>query len=164
MKHLYIKQKVFSLNEKFTVKDQNGNDVYYVSGSLFKIPKSFTIMNSNKEEVATITKKFFSLLPTFYVDVRNHEVVTIKKDFTFFKARYTVDAKGIEVYGNLLDMNFQVLQNGIVVGKVSKDWFSWGDSYKIEIQKEELETIIVALVIAIDFVKARKEAAVASSP
>lgn len=84
MKQLYIKQKVFSLNEKFTVKDQDGNDVYFVSGSLFKIPKTFTIFNSRNEEVATITKKVFGLLPTFYVDVYGHEIITIKKRVFLF--------------------------------------------------------------------------------
>lgn len=164
MRQLFIKQKLFSLKDKFTVKDQNGNDAYYVEGSLLKIPKTFTIMNTNHEEVATITKKVFSLLPTFYVDVPSQEIVTIRKDFTLFKPRYTIEAKNIEVQGNILDMNFEVYENRTLVGAVSKDWFTWGDSYKIQIMKEELETIIIALVVAIDFVKARREAAAASTP
>ena len=35
MKQLYIKQKVFSLSEKFIVKDQQENDVYYVEGKFY---------------------------------------------------------------------------------------------------------------------------------
>lgn len=163
MRQLFIKQKLFSLKDKFTVKDRNGNDAYYVEGSLLKIPKTFTIMNTSNEEVATITKKTISLLPTFYVDVPGHDVVTIKKDFTLLKPRYTIEAKNIEVQGNILDMNFEIYQNRTLVGAVSKDWFTWGDSYKVQIVDEELETIIIALVIAIDFVKARREAAASAS-
>ena len=33
MRQLYIKQKVFSLSEKFIVKDQEEKDAYYVEGS-----------------------------------------------------------------------------------------------------------------------------------
>jgi uncharacterized protein YxjI len=63
------------------------------------------------------------------------------------------------VQGNWWDMDFQVLRHGDVVGKVCKEWFTWGDSYKVQILNEELETIIIALVVAIDCVKADQAAA-----
>jgi uncharacterized protein YxjI len=159
MKHLYIKQKVFSLSGKFTVKNQQEEDVYYVEGSFMQIPKTFSIMNVTRDEVALITKKAFSFLPKFFVEVNGQEVLTIKKEFSFLKARYTIDAAGIEVHGNWLDMDFQVSQHGEVVGTVSKEWFTWGDSYKVQILNEEMETIIIALVVAIDCVKADQSAA-----
>jgi uncharacterized protein YxjI len=159
MKHLYIKQKVFSLSGKFTVKNQQEEDVYYVEGSFMQIPKTFSIMNVTRDEVALITKKAFSFLPKFFVEVNGQEVLTIKKEFSFLKARYTIDAAGIEVHGNWLDMDFQVSQHGDVVGTVSKEWFTWGDSYKVQILNEEMETIIIALVVAIDCVKADQSAA-----
>lgn len=163
MKQLYIKQKVFSLSGKFTVKDQQEKDVYYVEGSFMKIPKTFSIRDENKNEIALITKKVLSFLPKFFVEINGQEVLTIKKEFSFFKARYNIEAAGMEVLGNWWDMDFQVLQNGKVIGKVNKEWFTWGDSYKVQILNEELETIVIALVIAIDCVKADEAAAVSSS-
>ena len=88
MKNLYIKQKVMSIRGRFTVTDDVQNDVYYVEGSFMKIPKTFSMFNTNRDEVATITKKVFSWLPKFFVEVDGREVLTIKKDFTFFKASY----------------------------------------------------------------------------
>ena len=163
MKQLYIKQKVFSLSGKFTVKDQQENDVYYVEGSFMQIPKTFSILNTVRDEIALITKKMFSFLPTFFVEVNGREVLTIKKEFSFFKARYTIDAAGIEVKGNWWDMNFEVLQNGEVVGKVCKEWFTWGDSYKVQIMDEKMEAIMIALVVAIDCVKADQAAAASAA-
>jgi uncharacterized protein YxjI len=58
------------------------------------------------------------------------------------------------VEGNWMDMNFQVLHQERVVGEVGKKWFSWGDSYRVQILEEEMETMILAVVIAIDCVKA----------
>jgi uncharacterized protein YxjI len=46
-----------------------------------------------------------------------------------------------------------------VVGEVDKKWFSWGDSYRVQVLDEEMETIVIALVIAIDCVKADESAA-----
>lgn len=56
-------------------------------------------------------------------------------------------------------MNFQVLQHGVVIGEVSKEWFTWGDSYKVQILNEEIEAIMIAIVVAIDCVKADQAAA-----
>ena len=159
VRQLYIKQKVFSLSGKFTVRDQQENDVYYVEGSFMQIPKTFSIMNTAREDIALITKKVFSFLPKFFVEVNGREVLTIKKELSFFKARYTIDGAGIEVLGNWWDMDFQVLQHGEVVGKVNKEWFTWGDSYKIQIIDEAMEAIMIALVVAIDCVKADQAAA-----
>jgi uncharacterized protein YxjI len=69
------------------------------------------------------------------------------------KARYTIDAAGIEVQGNWWDMDFEVYQNGNVIGSVSKKWFTWGDSYELQIMNDEMEPLLVALVVAIDCAK-----------
>ncbi|MEK3672319.1 LURP-one-related/scramblase family protein [Paenibacillus sp. FSL R10-2771] len=159
MTELFIKQKVFSLREKFTVKNQQEQDVYYVEGSFMRIPKTFSIMNTANEEVALITKKVFSFLPKFFVEVDGREVLTIKKEFSFLKARYTIDSADIEVHGNWWDMDFQVIQRGAVIGEVNKKWFTWGDSYSVQVFKEEMEAVIIAIVVAIDCVKADDAAA-----
>jgi uncharacterized protein YxjI len=124
-----------------------------------QIPKTFSIMNTSRDEVALVTKKAFSFLPKFFVEVDGQEVLMIKKEFSFLKAHYTIDAAGIEVLGNWWDMDFEVLRHGDIVGKVSKEWFTWGDSYKVQILDDEMETIIIALVVAIDCVKADQAAA-----
>ncbi|TAA72429.1 LURP-one-related/scramblase family protein [Planococcus salinarum] len=162
MKKLYMKQKVFSLSGKFTVMDEEQTDAYYIEGSFLQIPKTFTIMDPARREIALITKKTFSFLPKFFVEVDGREELTIKKKFSFFKARYTIDSAGVEVRGNWWDMNFEVLQHGNVVGSVSKQWFTWGDSYEMQILDESMEHLIIALVVAIDCVKADEAAAAAT--
>lgn len=162
MKKLYMKQKVFSLSGKFTVMDEEQEDAYYIEGSFLQIPKTFTIMDPARREIALITKKTFSFLPKFFVEVDGREILTIKKEFSFFKARYTIDAAGVDVRGNWWDMNFEVLQHGNVVGSVSKQWFTWGDSYEMQILDESMEHLIIALVVAIDCVKADEAAAAAT--
>lgn len=159
MNELYIKQKVFSLSGKFTVKDKEQKDVYYVEGSFLQIPKTFSILNMARDEVALITKKTFSFLPKFFVEVNGQERLTIKKEFSLFKARYTIDGTGVEIRGNWWDMDFQLLQNGEVIGQVNKEWFSWGDSYKVQILNDEMEEVVIAIVVAIDCVKADQAAA-----
>ena len=67
MRQLYIKQKVFSLKGKFTVKDQQEKDIYYVEGSFMQVPKTFSIMNTARDEVALITKRCSAFYQSFWL-------------------------------------------------------------------------------------------------
>jgi uncharacterized protein YxjI len=154
MKQLYIKQKMFTLSEKFTVTDEFEMPQYYVEGSFFKIPKEFIVTDQFGSEIARITKKFLSFLPKFFVEVSGEDPIVLTKEFTFFKARYSIDAKGINVEGNWWDMNFSVYVGGRQVAIIDQRWFSWGDTYEVQILDESLEHLIISLVIAIDCVKA----------
>lgn len=153
MSYLYIKQKVFSLGGKFTVKDERQNDKYFVEGSVFSIKKSFVIRDTQDNEIATITKKMFSLHPTFYVAVEGEKEIIIKKALTLFKTRYHIEAEGLEINGDWWERNFDVLRDGQRVASVRKKLLSWGDTFEVEIKDERLEHTIIALVIAIDYVE-----------
>ena len=163
-KELYIRQEIFTLGEKLTVKDDQQKNIYYIEGSFFQIPKTFSIMDENRNEVALITKKILSFLPKFYVEVQGKQILTINKELSFFKARYTIDAEGIEVQGNWWDMDFQVYKQGQLVGQVKKEWFTWGDSYKVQILDEDVQTIVIAIVVAIDCVKSDEAVAASAAP
>lgn len=144
--------------------DEAQQDKYLIEGSFLKVPKTFTVFNTNRTEVAVITKKVFSFLPQFFLEMNGREILTIKKAFTFFKARYSIEGAGIEVNGNWLDMEFEVLQNGQTIGRVNKKWLSWGDSYEVQILSDEHEEIVIAIVVAIDCVKADQQAAANAAP
>lgn len=159
MKKLYIKQKVWGVGEKFTVMDEDRHPNYYVEGSFLKLPKEFRIKNNYGRQIGTITKKVFSMLPKFYIEVSGKEPMILEKEFTLFKAKYLVVSKGIRIEGNLWDMNFSVYTCGKQVATIAKRWLSWGDAYEVTILDETMEEIVVALVVAIDCVKAEENAA-----
>ena len=138
-------------------------DQYFIEGSFLQIPKTFTIFDAQRAEVAVITKKMFSFLPKFYVEMDGRELLTIKKEISFFKARYSIDGAGIEVRGNWWDMNFEILHQGETIGRVNKKWLSWGDSYEVLIVNDAYETIVIAIVVAIDCVKDDQQAASSAS-
>ena len=163
MKELYIKQKLLSLSGRFTVKDADERDVYIVEGSFMKIPKVYTIKDEGEAEVARITKSVFTWMPKFTVAVAGEEVIPIKKEFSFLKPRYTIDALGLEVTGDWWGMDFEVYQHREFIGDVKKKWFTWGDSYQVRVNDESRESLMIALVVAIDCVKADQSAAAASA-
>lgn len=163
MKQLYMKQKVFSLSGRFTVKDQQENDVYVVEGGFMKVPKTFTILNTERDIIAVITKKMFSFLPKFLVEVGGQEVLTIKKEFTFFKAKYSIDLCWNRSTRELVGYEFPSAAKRRSDRPGKEGMVYLGDSYKVDILKEEMEPVMIALVVAIDCVKADEAASRSSS-
>ena len=62
MRQLYMKQKMLSVNEKFSVTDKHNQTVYRVQGSLFKLAKSFTMVDKNNKAIGKVTKELFKLI------------------------------------------------------------------------------------------------------
>ncbi|MDT2739723.1 LURP-one-related family protein [Enterococcus canintestini] len=163
MRKLYIKQKVFSIGEKFNVTDADQEPLYHVQGSFLKIPKQFTIFDRDDHVIGEITKKVLALLPQFTVMIDDEAAIVIKKELTLFKARYHIEADGISVQGNWWDMDFEVVKDGLQIAVINKRWVSWGDTYEVTVFDERYEKLIVALVVAIDCVKADDNAAASSA-
>ncbi|MGM0214987.1 LURP-one-related/scramblase family protein [Enterococcus sp. AZ109] len=154
MRKLYIKQKVFSIGEKFTVTDEYENPRYSVEGSFMQLPKTFRVEDEQGQVISKITKKTISLLPKFFVEIDGQEMIEISKQLTFLKARYSIEAEGVSVEGNWWDMDFMVEKNGRRIADINKRWVSWGDTYEVAVLDETYEHLIISLVIAIDRVKA----------
>ena len=85
---LYIKEKVFSWGDKFTVKDEFGNDKYVVEGEVFSWGKKLHVCDMRGYEVAFIKQEVWSFLPRYYVFCGDEQVAEIKKEFSFPKIQY----------------------------------------------------------------------------
>ncbi|MCM3897658.1 LURP-one-related/scramblase family protein [Gordonia sputi] len=155
MSRLFIKQKVFSVGEKFTVFDELQQSRYFVRGSFMQIPKRFTVTTASDVPVAQITKTVFSFLPRFTVEMEGVGLVaTIRKEFTFFKPKYSVDGAALSVSGDWWDMNFSVFRANHEVARIHRKLLSWGDTYEVDVFDDALEAMIISLVVAIDRVRA----------
>lgn len=71
---LYIKQKVFSIGAKFSVKDENGNDKYFVEGEILTLGRKLHIYDINNNEVAFVRQKLLTFMPKFTVEVGGEEI------------------------------------------------------------------------------------------
>lgn len=81
---LYIKQKVFSIGAKFSVKDEAGNDRYFVEGEILTLGRKLHIYDINNNEVAFVRQKLLTFMPKFTVEVGGEEVAEIVKQLTLF--------------------------------------------------------------------------------
>lgn len=149
---LYIKEKVFSWNERFSVKDENGWDKYFVEGEFLSLGKKLHLLNVHGEEVAFIQQKLLTLLPRFTVSVAGRQIAEIRKEFTLFFQRYVIDGLGWEVEGSIWEHEYEIRRNGRPIVMISKEWFTWGDSYVLDILDPADELLALAVVLTIDCV------------
>lgn len=164
MKKLYMKQKVFSIVDRFKVKNEAEEDCYQVEGDFVVIGgKKLHIKDMMGNEVAFVKQKFISLLPKFFVFVNGEQVAEINKKFTLLKAKYTIDGLGWEANGSFMDHDYTISDDKGEVVKIHKAWISWGDSYELEIRDDVDEVLVLAVVLAIDCVMAADDAAAASA-
>lgn len=149
-----MRQKLFSLGEDFTIEDASGNPAFEVDGKIMTLRETFELKDRQGQVVATIRGKLMSLRAKMDV-LRNDEVAaTITKAlFAPFHAKFAVQlANGgeITVDGDLFDHEYTLRRDDTVVAQVSKRWFTFTDTYGIDITQGEDEPLILAIAVALD--------------
>lgn len=160
---LYIREKVFSWTDKFFVKDEHGEDRYSVQGEFFSWGKKLHVYDMMGREVAFIKQEVFSWMPRFYVFCGGQQVAEIKKEFTFFFPKYSINGLGWEINGSLTAHDYEITQNGRPIVTIRKEWMTWGDTYELNITNPADELIALAVVLTIDCVMEAQAAAASSS-
>lgn len=149
---LYIKEKVFSWGDKFTVKDEYGYDKYFVQGEVFSWGKKLHVYDTRGNEVAFIKQEVWSFMPRFYVFCNGVQVAEIKKEFSFIFPKYNVAGLGWEIEGRFMAHDYDITKNGRTIVSINKEWMTWGDSYELNIINPEDEIVALAVVLTIDCV------------
>ena len=149
---LYIKEKVFSWGDKFFVKDQTGRDRYVVEGEIFSWGMKLHVYDMMGNEVAFIKQEVWSWMPRYDVFVGDRHVAQIRKEFTFFFPKYSIDGLGWEISGSFMAHDYEITKNGMPIVTIQKEWMTWGDSYELDIRAPRDEIVALAVVLTIDCV------------
>ena len=147
----YIKQKVFSWGDKFTIYDESGKEMFYVEGEAFTFGKKLHLHSLAGNELAYIEQALFSFKPRYAIYRTGRQIAEVVKEFTFFRQEYTVNGLGWSVSGDFWDHEYEVYgMDNRLIAAVSKDWFTWGDAYMIHIEDGIDEINALATVLVID--------------
>jgi uncharacterized protein YxjI len=149
-----VKQKIFAIADSFTIKDENGADVYVVKGKFFSIGKKLKLHDTSGNELAYIEQKFFRLLPEYEIYTSGDLRATVKKRFAFFRNDFDISASdgNYEVKGNFLGLEFTIVKEGMEVARISKKFFALSDTYGVEVLGGADPLLILSLAIVIDMV------------
>lgn len=147
-----MKQKVFSFRDEFTIKDEVGNDRYYVEGEFLSLGHKLYIYDESRNEVAFVKQKLMTFLPKFEVYLGDNMVVEVLKELSFFKSKYTINGVNWTVDGDFWAHEYTISDGMNEIVSINKAWFTWGDSYEINVAEGVNEVLAIATVLAIDCV------------
>ncbi len=149
-----MKQKLFSLGADFRIKDEHGNDVFLVDGKVFSLGDQLSFRDLAGNELAFIKQKLLSWGPTYEIHRAGRLAAVVTKHlFTLFRARFTIDVPGPddpEAGGDFLSHEYTFTRNGRVIAAVSKKWFSWTDTYGVDVVAGEDDVLLLAATVVID--------------
>ena len=163
-----LKQKLFSFGDDFTIKGDDGNAAFQVDGKAFTLfREKLSFQDMQGKELAFIRERIIALTPSYEI-LRNGEVAAVvKKDLiNLFRCGFTVDVPGpddLEAQGSLLDHEYTFTRGSRTVATVSRRWFSFTDTYGVEIEQGEdpvlilASTVVIALICHADAAKTKKE-------
>jgi uncharacterized protein YxjI len=152
-----LKQKLFSFGDDFTIKDEAGNALYKVDGKAFTLLREkLAFEDLQGKELAFIRERLIALTPSYEI-LRNGEVAAVvKKDLiNLFRCGFTVDVPGpddLEAQGSLLDHEYTFTRGSRTVATVSKRWFSFTDTYGVDVEPGEDPVLILASTVIIDMI------------
>jgi uncharacterized protein YxjI len=159
-----MKQKLWSFGADFTIKDANGDDRFFVDGKALAIREQLSFQDMAGNELAYIKQRLLSWGPTFEISHGGRLVAVVKqKHWTLFRNRFTVDVgddgaspNDLEVEGNFWDHEYTFQRGGQAVATVSKRYFSWTDTYGVDIAQGEDDVLILACTVVVDMATQKK--------
>jgi len=149
-----MRQRFLSWGDDFTIQDESGQDLFFVDGKVFSLGNQLSFQDMQGNELAFIRQKLLAWGPTYEIHSQGQLQAIIKKAvFTLFHCSFSVDVPGpgdLEARGDFTDHEYQFERAGDTVATVSKRWFSWTDSYGVEIAEGEDDILILASTVVID--------------
>lgn len=149
-----MRQKLFSWGDDFLIKNEQGQDVFFVDGKAFSLGNQLAFQDLAGHELAYIRQRLLAWGPTYEIYKGDQLYAVVKKSlFTLFHCKFTVDVPGpddLEARGDFLDLEYDFQRAGRPVATVSKRWFSWSDTYGVDIAEGEDDVLILASTVVID--------------
>ena len=146
---LLFKQRFFSWLDSYDIYDADGNVIFEVKGQ-FSLGHCLHVYDAEGNRVGELQEKLLTFLPKFEIYIGGGYAGEIRKEFSLFTPRYTLDMNDWEVEGDWLGWDYEVTDGGRTVATVSKQLLNWTDTYVIDVAKEEDALTALMIVLAID--------------
>lgn len=146
---LYMKQKPWSLRARFTIRDSRDQDLLQIEGE-FSIGTRLHVMDMSGTELAFIRQKLLAFMPRYEIEIPGQPAALIAQRFTLFNKLFEIEEWGWKASGDFWAHEFTVSQGDRTLMTVSKAWFTWGDSYQLDIADPQDAIRLVCVLLAID--------------
>lgn len=147
-----IREKIFSISDRFTINDEDNRPCYEVVGKILSFGNKLNLYDMLGNNNIYIEQKIFRFLPEYIIYKNGSIVGRINKEFTFFVPKFTIRSKygHFTIDGDIFAHDFSILKDGRPIAWISKKWVSFSDTYSVDISDEEDQAFILSIVIVLD--------------
>lgn len=150
-----IRQNLISIGDDFWIENAEGKKTFKVDGKVLKIRKTLVFEDAQGKKLAQIQQRLLAIRDTMVVDdAEGNEIAKIQKALISpFVDRWSVKVKtgeDLAVTGSILDHEYTIKQGRTAVASVSKKWFSFTDTYGVQVEAGQNDVLILAVAVAID--------------
>ena len=149
-----MKQRLFAWGDDFAIQDAQGRDAFFVDGKAFSFGDQLSFQDLNQHELAFIQQKLLSWGKTYEIHRDGKLAAVVKKElFALLHCKFSVDVPGpddLTAEGDFSDHEYDFKRGERVVATVSKQWFTWTDTYGVEIEDGEDPVLILASTVVVD--------------
>lgn len=150
---LYIKQKAFSWRDRFFIKDEIGNDRFYAEGELFTWGRKLHLYAVQDGcEIAFIQQKMWTFRSRYDIYI-GQQAFSLVREFSF-RPRFYLEGTDWAMEGDFWAHEYTAGDQRGLVMRMSKHWFTWGDSYELDIFDPRNELLGLCVALAIDCMNA----------
>ncbi len=152
-----LRERMFSWFDSFDITDGAGDKLFTVEGRL-DWGHRFHINDANDRHIATLKQVMLTFLPKFEMYVGQDYFGCVKKEFTLFRPRFTLEANDWHIEGDWFEWDYTITDSrGRLIATVSKEIFNWTDTYSINTERDEDALQVLLIVLAIDAEKCSRD-------
>ncbi|MBQ3411991.1 MAG: LURP-one-related family protein [Oscillospiraceae bacterium] len=162
---LYTSTEFFSFRHHIEITDEAENLVYDSTSKFLSFRDKTDITRADGTPVAHIEKKILSLHQRHFVTMADGTEFELSTELLhLIKDIINIEGLGWQIRGNILQMNFELLDgNENIIAVIGQKFLSLHDKYSIDIYQPQYEETIIAILVCLQHIVNDREAASSAS-
>jgi uncharacterized protein YxjI len=157
-----VQERILSSGGDFLVTDEQGNQVYFISGQTMGLSQTFELQDKSGAILASIRKERWTSRDTMDIQ-RDGAVIATVQPAAFSPVHHRTVIKlasggELEATGNFLEREFEIRSGDAVLAKISRSLFQLHDRYAVDVYPGQDDALMLAIAISMDRIAADREA------
>jgi uncharacterized protein YxjI len=149
-----LRQRLISIGEDYDIRNERGQPVFHVDGKILRIRETFVITDPQGQEVVTVKQKLLAIRETMTLERGGETIASVHKALLrLLRDKFIIDVKSgdrLVATGSFLEHNYRIRRGRKTVATVSKRWFSFRDTYGIQIEPGEDIGLLLGVAVILD--------------